>query len=145
MTALLAGLIGNHAAGIVGRVLGFIVPVPLILVLAALAWAHFDKTSAVRSAVNDRVKEMVAGAEIAALEAQLAAQRDIAARLDEVSTEAQRRLSAAVDAQLSLAMRLQAAEAKNGDLNDELDDLLSRPVDRGCAVDADLLGRLRGR
>ena len=129
----------------VWRILRLTIPLPVAVILAALAWAHFDKSSAIRSAVNDRVKEMVAGAEIAALEAQLAAQRDIAARLDEVSTEAQRRLSAAADAQLSLAMRLQAAEAKNGDLNDELDDLLSRPVDRDCAVDSDLIGRLRGR
>jgi len=145
MSAFLAGFLGKRAAGIIGGVLGFIIPVPLVLILAALAWVHFDKSSAIRKAIDDRVTEMVAGAEIAALEAQLAAQRDIAARLDEVSTEAQRRTNVAVAAQLMLANRLQAAEQRNGDLNDDLDDLLSRPVAGDCAVDSDLIGRLRGR
>lgn len=141
MSALLAGPVVQTIL----RVFGFVVPVPVVLVLAALAWVQFDKSSAIRTAVNDRVKEMVAGAEIATLQAKLAAQRAIAARLDDVSAEAQRRLTAAVDAQLSLAMRLQAVETKNGDLNDDLDDLLSRPVAGDCAVGADILGRLRGR
>jgi len=141
VSALLAGPVVQTIL----RVFGFVVPVPVVLVLAALAWVQFDKSSAIRTAVNDRVKEMVAGAEIATLQAKLAAQRAIAARLDDVSAEAQRRLTAAVDAQLSLAMRLQAVETKNGDLNDDLDDLLSRPVAGDCAVGADILGRLRGR
>lgn len=133
------------AIRVIWRVLSFTIPIPIIAILGALLLMQVDKSSAIRAAVKDRVKEMVAGAEIATLEAQLAAQRDIAARLDDVATEAQRRLSAAVDAQLTLATNLQAAEARNGDLNDELDDLLSRPVGGDCAVGSDFIVRLRGR
>ena len=56
------------------RILGFAIPIPVVVILAALAWVQFDKSSAIRAAVNDRVKEMVAGAEIAALEVRLTAQ-----------------------------------------------------------------------
>jgi len=145
MTALLAGLIGDRAAGIIGRVLGFIVPVPVVLILAALAWIHFDRSSAVRAAVNERVREMIAGAEISALRAQAAAQREIAARSADVAREASRRLSAEVRARSDLAARLAFLQTENEVLNDDLADLLSRPVAGDCAVDPDLLERLRGR
>ncbi|EDQ33967.1 hypothetical protein HPDFL43_05920 [Hoeflea phototrophica DFL-43] len=127
------------------RILGFTIPVPVTLILAALAWVQFDKSSAIRSAVNERVKEMVAGAEIEALEAQIAAQRQIAARSAEAAREAQRRLTVEATARTNLSMRLMAIQTENEILNDDLADLLSRPVDRDCAVDADVLGRLQSR
>lgn len=145
MMALLAGLVGKRAAGVIGRVLGFIVPVPVILILAALAWVHFDKSSAIRKAVDDKVTQMVAGAQIAALNAKISAQREIAAKSADAAAEALRRARAGQEAANRLEARLAATQAENEVINDDLADLLSRPVDRGCAVDADLLGRLRGR
>jgi hypothetical protein len=130
---------------IVWRVLGFTVPLPLGVVLAALAWVQFDKSSAIRQAVNERVTEMVAGAEIAALEAKLEAEEKISAARGQVAAEANRRLMAEIDARVNLSRRLAAIQTENEILNDDLADLLSRPVARDCAVDPDLLGRLRAR
>lgn len=57
---------------ILWRVAKFTVPIPLILIAAALIWTQIDKTSAVRRAVDDALTDAVAGAQIAALEAKLA-------------------------------------------------------------------------
>lgn len=145
MIALLATLVGKRAAGIIGRVLGFVIPVPLILILAALAWVQFDKSSFARKAVDDAVTELVAGAEIEALKAQLSAQKEIAARLADVAAERARRLRAEQSALETLNARLTASQAENEILNDDLADLLSRPVSGDCTVGADILDRLRGR
>ena len=127
------------------RVLGFAIPIPVVVILAALAWVQFDKSSAIRAAVNDRVKEMVAGAEIAALEVRLTAQQQIAERLADAAREAERRRVVEATARVNLAARLAAVQTENEILSDDLDDLLSRPVDRDCAVDAGVLGRLRAQ
>ena len=49
-------------------------PIPLALVLATAAWAHFDKSSAVRRAVDSALEKAVAGAKISALEAKVKAE-----------------------------------------------------------------------
>lgn len=127
------------------RILGFTIPIPVAVILAALAWVQFDKSSAIRQAVNERVKEMVAGAEIAALEAKLDAEQKISAARAKLATEANQRLMAEINARVNLSRRLAAIQTENEILNDDLADLLSRPVAGDCAVDSDLLGRLRGR
>lgn len=142
---LLAGLVGDRAAKIIGGILGFTIPIPVILIIAAAGWLHFDKSSAIRKALNEQAREMVAGAEIAALKAELDAERKIAAARGAAANEATRRLIVEVNARNNLAARLSAIQTENEILNDDLADLLSRPVAGDCAVDADLLGRLRGR
>lgn len=127
------------------RILRLTIPIPVALILAALAWVQFDKTSAIRQAVNERVTKMVAGAEIAALEAKLEAEGKIAAARGAAAAEANRRLMVEMNARSNLANRLAAIQTENEILNDDLADLLSRPVDRDCSVHPDLLGRLRGR
>lgn len=129
----------------VWRILGFTIPLPLGVILAVLAWLHFDKASAIRQAVNERVTEMVAGAEIASLEAQLDAEKQIAAARGAAAAEANRRLMVEINARTNLATRLAAIQTENEILNDDLADLLSRPVDRDCAVDDGVLGRLRSK
>lgn len=136
-------MIPTPLLGIAWRVLTFMVPVPVILIVAALAWVQFDKASSVRQAVNARVKELVAGADIAALEATLAAERQISARQADAAKEAERRMRVAVDAQVSLAVALAEIRTEKEALHGDLDDLLSRPVDLQCAVDPDLAKRLR--
>ncbi|WP_420408713.1 hypothetical protein [Hoeflea sp.] len=130
---------------VVWRILGLTIPLPVGVILAALAWLHFDKESSIRQAVNERVTEMVAGGKIAALEAKLEAEEKIAAARGRAATEANRRLMAEIDARVNLSRRLAAIQTENEILNDDLADLLSRPVAGDCAVDPDLLGRLRGR
>lgn len=127
------------------RVLSFVVPIPVFVILAIAGWLYVDHHSAIREAVNDRVREMVAGAEIAALEAKISAQQQIAARLAEAVREAERRQAVTAAARSNLAARLAAIQTENEILNDDMADLLSRPVPGDCSVDADLARRLRGR
>jgi hypothetical protein len=136
MTAIMA---------MVGRIFGIVIPVPVVLILAALAWVHFDKHSSIRSAVNERVKELVAGAELAAIRAERDAERVIAARAMDAAREAERRSQIAIDAQAALAAALADVRAEKESLNAEIDDLLSRPVSDDCAVDRGLFDRLRSR
>lgn len=136
---------GGAIIKIVWRILGFTIPVPVAVILAALAWVQFDKSSAIRKAVNERVTEMVAGAEIAVLEAKIDAEQKISAARGAAAAEANRRLQVEIDARVNLSQRMAAIQTENEILNDDLADMLSRPVDRACSVDADVLGRLRGR
>jgi hypothetical protein len=127
------------------RVLMFALPIPLFVIAAAGAWLWLNQESAVLRAVHERVTEMVAGAEIAALKARLEAEEKISAARGQVAAEANRRLVVEIDARANLSRRLAAIQTENEILNDDLADLLSRPVARDCAVDPDLIGRLRGR
>lgn len=90
------------------RAATFTLPVPLFVIAFAVGWWHFDKTSAVRRAVNDALTEAVAGAEIAALNAkltererQLAAGRKAAEGFADLLRESQLREAqqAAIDAE----------------------------------------------
>ncbi len=47
------------------------VPIPLMVIVAVAAWAHFDKASAVRHAVDRAVEKLVYSAENEALKAKL--------------------------------------------------------------------------
>lgn len=134
----------SFAAGAL-RILGLIIPVPLVVILAALAWLHLDKASAIRRAVDAKVTELVAGARIASLNAQIAAERQITLRMADLADERERRLRVALSAQLALAERLAVIRTEKEGLDDDLADLLARPVDRACAVDADLARGLRSR
>jgi hypothetical protein len=62
-----------------------------------------------------------------------------------VAAEAQRRLSAAVDAQLNLTTRLERLRTENEDLTDELAEMSTRPVNDACIVVDDILNGLRSR
>lgn len=123
-------------AGIGKRVLLFTIPIPVIAVLAAWAWVHFDKSSAIRRAVDRAVTELVDGAELDAARAQNEALRKI---LAETERRAERDRAAAA----RFSELLTAAEAEKDDLADEIADLESRPVNDACVVDGDLLERLR--
>ncbi|WP_394689068.1 hypothetical protein [Hoeflea sp.] len=127
------------------RVLMFAVPVPMFAIAAAGTWLWLNQESAILKAVDERVTEMVAGAEIAALEAKLEAEQQIAAARAAAALEANRRLMAEVSARVNLAARLAAIQTENEILNDDLADLLSRPVSGDCTVDHELFIRLRGR
>ncbi len=126
------------------------IPVPVALIVAALAWVQFDKGSAVRRAVNAKVEELAAGERIAAeARAREAAERKAAdaLRLAEALSEQARRAGqlAAADREAREAMELQLAEAAlaAAELQEQLDVLLALPLPADCAVGGDLLDRLR--
>lgn len=60
---------------IVGPIITAAIPVPLIMIVAVLIWAHFDKASAVRHAVDSALERLVYSAENESLKAQLAQEK----------------------------------------------------------------------
>jgi hypothetical protein len=86
---------------LLGRALAFCIPVPVIAIAALAGWLWWDRTSAVRQAVDNAVTELVAGGEIAALKAELAA--------------AERARNAAEAANANFARRLAADAAAERD------------------------------
>ncbi|MCA0276233.1 MAG: hypothetical protein LCH86_09525 [Proteobacteria bacterium] len=120
----------------VWRVLTVMIPIPLVLIIAAGIWVHFDKSSAVRRAVDKAVTELMAGAELDALKAQLAAEKTARAFLEGKAAslaEANQRFE---DARI-------AAERKNEGLSDELDELKAQAP--GTTVDQPMLDRLHNK
>lgn len=122
----------------VGKVLAFGITIPLGVVLAAGLWVHFDKSSAVRSAVDRAVTALVADAEIKAAKAEAEAQRRIAA-------EYQRQAERARMASDQFAALLAESRAREEGLQDEIDELAAAPVNDACIVDGGILGRLHNR
>lgn len=121
------------------------IPVPLVLILAALAWVHFDKASAVRRAVDEAATELVAGARIAALEAEVDGRRRLAMVAAANAEEARRRAETAEAALFELETRLALSEQQREEFERELEKRQGDPLPDGGRVDPDLLGRLRNR
>lgn len=138
-------MLGLWLSRYVAPLLTFGLTIPLWLVAAIALWVHLDKASAVRVAVDKAVTELVAGAELEAAHATAEAERKLRHFAQGQAQEARRRVRVLEDANTAFAAALAAAEAEKEDIRDAIDDLLSRPVDGACAVDADLLGRLRNR
>ncbi|MBZ8133208.1 hypothetical protein [Afifella sp. IM 167] len=126
------------ALAVVGRILAFGITVPVWVFLAAGLWLHFDKSSAVRQAVDRAVTELVAGAELAAARAEAAAQEKL-----RVAAEARAAEVSAANARFQERLAEAAREQEN--LSDEIQELLARPVSADCTVDDDLLGRMPNR
>lgn len=114
------------------------VTIPIGLIVIAGAWLYFDRSSAIRDAVDRAVTELVAGAELEA-----ARQRNVA--LLQIVEEQRRRAEAAGRARDEFERAKAEAEAKIGDLADEIAELESRPVAADCRVDPAILDRLHNR
>lgn len=132
-----AKAVGAVLKGALG-VLTFGITIPLGVILAAGLWVHFDKGSAVRDAVDRAVIELVAGAEMEAA-------RATADALATVNAELIERNRALSDANAHFATRLREATFDLENANDEIQDLVARPINDACIVDGDLLERLRNR
>ncbi len=122
-----------------------VIPVPLVVILAALGWLHFDKASAVRTAVDEAVTELVAGARIAALEATVDGQKRLAMYAAMNAEEARLRAEIAEAALFELEAQLALSEEKRREFEDELAEREDDPLPDGCRVDQRLLDRLRNR
>lgn len=123
-------------SGLLIRVLTFGVTIPLWIILAAGLWLHFDKSSAVRAAVDRAVSDLVHSAELEAAEAQIRA-------LNAMQVELQRQALRDRQALTKFADLLSAAEAEKESLYDEIAELEAMPVNDACTVDGALLERLR--
>lgn len=122
-----------------------VVPVPLVAILAGLAWVHLDKASAVRRAVDEAVTELVAGARIAALEAEIDGRKRLAAFVAANAEEARLRAETAEAALFELEAQLAASEQKRREFEDDLAERKDDPGPDDGRVGPDLLGRLRNR
>jgi hypothetical protein len=114
------------------------ITLPVWAFLAAGAWWHFDKNSAIRRAVHDAVTELVAGEE-------LEAERTRVRALTAIQAEQRRKIALLQAANQMFSERLAEAEREKQDMADEINELLDHPVAGDCAVDSDLLDRLRNR
>ena len=119
-------------------ILTFGLTIPVWLVLAVGLWVHFDKSSAVRQAVDRAVTELVTGAELEAERAKVQA-------LEQINAELRGRAAALDAANTRFSESLLAAQTDQEDANAQIADLLSRPVNDACAVDSSILERLRSK
>lgn len=127
----------------VGRFLLVGITIPLWLILAVALWLYVDRGSAVRDAVDRAVTELVAGAEIEAARATAEANDKLRMYAAGQAAEARRRAEAAEGANAAFAQRAAEAERVNQNLQDEIDERLSQPLNGACVVDDDLRRRLR--
>ena len=118
------------------RILFFAIPVPVALIVAAWVWVTWDKSSAVRRAVDTAVTKLVDGAE-------LDAERATTAALRKIIADRNRQAAADRDALRKFADQLAAADTENGNLADAIALLESQPVNPACTVDQPFLDRLR--
>ncbi len=121
------------------------IPVPLAALVAAFLWVQFDKGSSVRKAVDKAVRQLVAGAELDAARAALAAQRELSAAWARQAHAAAASARADALAREAFEQLLAASEAENKDIQNEIDDLLAAPAPAACAVDDRVFERLRNR
>lgn len=126
-------------------ILVFGITLPVWAFLVAGAWLWFDKTSSVRQAVNKATAELVAGAQIEALNAQLVEERRIRAWSDGKAEEAARIAADERAARVDLEQQLTQTDADKKEMADELAAIAARPVPGDCRVDQQLLNSLRNR
>lgn len=121
------------------------ITIPLWLIAAVALWAYFDRSSAVRTAVDRAVIEYVAGRELEAARATADAERRRRVFAEGSAQEARRRATAAEDAARSHAADLARTETEKERLANDLEELLSQPFPDDGTVTRDLLERLRNR
>jgi hypothetical protein len=128
---------------IVKRILGATIPMPVIVIGMALAAWPIAKVFAVDQAIKAYAKQMIAGAEIQALQSELKATGVIAAFQKKRAVEAEKQLSSQLEAQATFLTNMANLRETNQDLQNELDDIASMPEPVACRVDDALIERLR--
>jgi len=123
-------------------VLTFGITLPVWFFLAAGGWLWWDKTSAVRLAVDKAVTELVAGAQLEALKAEAVEQRRMRAWSDGKADEANQVAANEREARVSLETKLTMTDAGKRKAEHELAVLQGR--DDGV-VDQQLLDSLHNR
>ncbi|BCH33110.1 hypothetical protein MesoLjLc_50400 [Mesorhizobium sp. L-8-10] len=128
--------LARAAWGILRPILTFGITLPLWVFIAAGGWLWWDRTSAVREAVEKAVTELVAGAQLDALESQLVEERRLRAFVEG-------KARALEIANKAFEEKYLLAELEKEGLADELDEIRAAPAPDGCVVDRALLERMR--
>lgn len=140
---MLAGLTLAKVGKAAWSIATIIIPIPLALIVAAGLWLWIDTGSRVRTAVDRAVRDMVAGAEIAALEAKVDAERQLRAWAEGQRDEARRIQAAEAAARQEFSDRLALSEQESEDYAKEIAKLQERQPVAGCVADDAFIGGLR--
>ncbi|AZO29443.1 hypothetical protein [Mesorhizobium sp. M1B.F.Ca.ET.045.04.1.1] len=130
---------------VIRPILTFGITLPVWVFLIAGGWIWWDRTSAVRIAVNRAVTELVAGAELDALNAQLVEERRLRAWSDSKADEQRKIADEERSARVELETRLTLTDAQKKEMSDELAEIESRPPPADCRVDQHFLDGLRNK
>lgn len=130
---------------VIRPILIFSIALPLWVFLVAGIWLYVDKTSAVRQAVNKATTQLVAGAEISALNAQLVEARRISAWSDTQAAAAARHAGEERDARADLESQLKLTAIEKKESVDDIAALKALPVPVDCAVDRAFYDGLRNK
>jgi hypothetical protein len=138
------------AWGFIRPVLTFGITLPVWFFLAAGLWLAIDRASAVRTAVNDAVVKLVAGAQIEGLQATVLEYQRInawqAGKADEASRIADDARAARADLSAKLTVTDEERKALADDLQAVRNHYKSLPAGAGrCVVDQFLFDRLRNK
>lgn len=126
-------------------VLTFGITLPVWAFLAGGIWLYLDKASAVRTAVNGAVTELVAGAELDALNATLIEERRLRAWSDGKADEQRKIADEERSARIDLETQLTLTDAEKKEISDELAKIESTPPPADCRVDQRFLDGLRNK
>ncbi|TIX28940.1 hypothetical protein [Mesorhizobium sp.] len=139
MTALIA------VWKVIGPILTYCIAIPVWIILIAGGWVWLDKTSAVRAAVNKAVTQLVAGAELDALNATLIEERRLRAWSDGKADEQRKIADEERSARIDLETQLTLTDAEKKEMSDELAKIENSPPPADCRVDQQFLDGLRNK
>lgn len=132
----IGGLIGGTYEYFVYE--GLSIPLPIIGEISVID-GRADK-------IRDRaVASMVSQARLLAEQAKAEGWKKIAEKRRELASDAQERAAAIERANKTLRASLGRYNADNANLQDQINVLLSHPIDNSCVVDESLADKLRGR
>lgn len=130
---------------VIRPILTFGITLPVWVFLVAGGWIWWDRTSAVRLAVNKAVTELVAGAELDALNARLIEERRLRDWSDGKAEEQRKIADEERAARVELETQLTLTDSEKKEMADELAKIENSPPPADCRVDQQFLDGLRNR
>lgn len=130
---------------VIGPILTYCIAIPIWIILIAGGWIWWDRTSAVRVAVNKAVTQLVAGAELDALNTSLIEERRLRAWSDGKAEEQRKIADEERASRIDLETQLTLTDADKKELADELAKIENSPPPADCRVDQQFLDGLRNK
>lgn len=118
------------------------IPIPIFVLVAGGLWLWIDTGSRVRRAVDDAVINLVAGAQIDALEAKLGAERQLRIFTEGQRDEARRVQDEREKAKQEFSDKLVLSELESENYALEIDQLKKQKRPDGCTADDAYIGGL---
>lgn len=122
-------------------ILTFGITLPVWAFLVVGGWLYFDKASSLRKATAN----LVAGAQLEALNAQLVEERRLRVWAEGKAEESRRIADLERTARTELAIQLVLTDEERKGLADDITAIQTRAYLGDCTVDRDLLARLRNK